>query len=140
MDYPAVNVAPPGTDQGQYYTTRPGPYDVWAMEYGYTPDASEQELDEILSRSTEPELAFGNDADDMRAPGKAINPRVMVGDMSNEALDYAEERMTLVGDLMDGLLEKYEDPGQSYQELRNAFLSLTGHLGVLARKAQKGVA
>jgi len=139
MDYPAVNVAPPGTDQGQYYTTRPGPYDVWAMEYGYTPDASEQELDKILSRSTEPELAFGNDADDMRAPGKAIDPRVMVGDMSNEALDYAEERMTLVGDLMDGLLEKYEDPGQSYQELRNAFLSLTGQHAQMAAVASRYV-
>ena len=139
MDYPAVNVAPPGTDQGQYYTTRPGPYDVWAMEYGYTPDASEDELDEILSRSTEPELAFGNDADDMRAPGKAIDPRVMVGDMSNEALDYAEGRMQLVGDLMSDLLEKYEDPGQSYQELRNAFLSVTGQHAQMATVASRYV-
>jgi len=126
MDYPAVNVAPPDTEQGQYYTTRPGPYDVWAVEYGYTPDASEEEIDEILSRSTEPALAFGNDADDMRAPGKAIDPEVMVGDMSNEALDYAENRMRLVGDLMDDLLEKYEDPGQSYEELRNAFFAASG--------------
>jgi len=139
MDYPAVNVAPPGTDQGQYYTTRPGPYDEWAVEYGYTPDASEDELDEILSRSTEPELAFGNDADDMRAPGKAIDPEVMVGDMSNEALDYAEDRMQLVGDLMSDLLEKYEDPGQSYQELRNAFLSVTGQHAQMATVASRYV-
>jgi hypothetical protein len=132
MDYPAVNVAPPGTEQGQYYTTRPGPYDVWAIEYGYTPGASEAELDEILSRSTEPELAFGNDADDMRAPGKAIDPEVMVGDMSNEALDYAENRMRLVGDLMDDLLQKYEEPGQSYQELRDAFLVATGQHAQMA--------
>jgi hypothetical protein len=132
MDYPAVNVAPPGTEQGQYYTTRPGPYDVWAVEYGYTPDASQAQLNEILSRSTEPELAFGNDADDMRAPGKAINPRVMVGDMSNEALDYAENRMRLVGDLMDDLLDKYEDPGQSYEELRNAFFAVSGQHAQMA--------
>ena len=139
MDYPAVNVAPPNVDQGQYYTTRPGPYDVWAVEYGYTPDASEQELDEILSRSTDPDLAFGNDADDMRAPGKAIDPEVMVGDMSNEALDYAEGRMTLVEDLMADLLEKYEDPGQSYEELRNAFLSITGQHAQMAAVASRYV-
>jgi len=139
MDYPAVNVAPPGTDQGQYYTTRPGPYDEWAVEYGYTPDASEQELDAILSRSTEPDLAFGNDADDMRAPGKAINPRVMVGDMSNDALNYAENRMQLVGDLMDGLLEKYEDPGQSYEELRNAFFAASGQHAQMAAVASRYV-
>lgn len=139
MDYPAVNVAPPDTDQGQYYTTRPGPYDVWAVQYGYTPDASEAELDAILSRSTESELAFGNDADDMRAPGKAIDPEVMVGDMSSEALDYAEGRMQLVGDLMSDLLEKYEDPGQSYQELRNAFLSVTGQHAQMATVASRYV-
>jgi hypothetical protein len=139
MDYPAVNVAPPDVEQGQYYTTRPGPYDEWAVEYGYTPNASENELDEILSRSTDPDLAFGNDADDMRAPGKAIDPEVMVGDMSNEALDYAEGRMDLVGDLMSDLLEKYEDPGQSYQELRNAFLSVTGQHAQMAAVASRYV-
>ncbi|MFP4228975.1 MAG: zinc-dependent metalloprotease [Salinivenus sp.] len=139
MDYPAVNVAPPDTEQGQYYTTRPGPYDEWALEYGYTPDASEEALDAILSRSTDPDLAFGNDADDMRAPGKAIDPEVMVGDMSNEALTYAEDRMALVENLMDGLLEKYEDPGQSYEELRNAFLSVTGQHAQMAAVASRYV-
>jgi len=139
MDYPAINVAPQGTDQGQYYTTKPGPYDTWAIEYGYTPGIGEAELNDILSRSTEPELAFGNDADDMRAPGKAIDPEVMIGDMSNEALDYAEGRMQLVGTLMDDLLEKYEEPGQSYQELRNAFLIATGQHAQMAAVASRYV-
>jgi hypothetical protein len=132
MDYPAVNVAPPGVEQGQYYTTRPGPYDVWAIQYGYTPDAPEEALNQILARSTEPELAFGNDADDMRAPGKAIDPRVMVGDMSRESITYAEGRMELIGGLFGELREKYEDPGQSYQELRNAFLAVTGQHAQMA--------
>lgn len=131
MDYPAVNVAPPGTDQGEYYTTRPGPYDVWAIEYGYS-DASENQLNEILSRSTEPELAFGNDADDMRSPGKAINPRVMVGDMSRDAITYAENRFALIQDLSGELLQKYEEPGQSYEELRDAYLSVTGQHAQMA--------
>ena len=39
-------------------------------------------LETILARSTEPALAFGNDADDMRAPGKAIDPRAMLDDMT----------------------------------------------------------
>lgn len=131
MDYPAVNVAPPDTDQGEYYTTRPGPYDVWAIEYGYS-DASENQLNEILSRSTEPELAFGNDADDMRSPGKAINPRVMVGDMSRDAITYAENRFALIQDLSGELLQKYEEPGQSYEELRDAYLSVTGQHAQMA--------
>jgi hypothetical protein len=63
----------------------------------------------------------------------------MVGDMSNEALDYAEGRMQLVGDLMSDLLERYEDPGQSYQELRNAFLSVTGQHAQMAAVASRYV-
>src|SRR5690606_42030459 len=64
--------------QGDYYTTKAGPYDIWAIEYGYTPFSTAEEakgLDKILSRSTDPQLAFGNDADDMRSPGKAIEDR-----------------------------------------------------------------
>jgi len=138
MDYPAINVAPPETEQGQYFTTKPGPYDVWAVQYGYM-DATEGELEALLARSTEPELAFGNDADDMRAPGKAIDPRIMIGDMSSEALDYAEGRMALVQDLMADLREKYEEPGQSYEELRDAYFILTGQHAQMAAVASRYV-
>src|SRR5690606_32766828 len=81
MDYPAINVSRDRNKQGDYYTTKAGPYDIWAIEYGYTPFSPAEEvkgLDKILSRSTDPQLIFGNDADDMRSPGKAIDPRVNV--------------------------------------------------------------
>ena len=71
MDYEAVNVAPPGKSQTPFYQNRPGLYDYWAIEYGYSPGltdaaAEQQRLQTLLSRSTEPELVYGNDADDMR--------------------------------------------------------------------------
>ena len=37
MDYPAVNVSLDPAKQGQYFTTKPGPYDLWAITYGYSP-------------------------------------------------------------------------------------------------------
>ncbi len=37
MDYSAVNLAPQGTKQGDYFTHRIGPYDEWAIAFGYTP-------------------------------------------------------------------------------------------------------
>ena len=130
MDYPAINVAPPGTDQGQYYTTTPGPYDMWAIQYGYTPE--EASLDAILARSTEPGLAFGNDADDMRSPGKAIDPRIMIGDMSGDALTYADERMSLINEITPRLVQKYADAGQSWQELRDAYgVTLGQHVSMM---------
>ena len=127
MDYPAVNVAAPGQSQGAYYTTRPGPYDVWAIQFAYG-DLSDAERERLLDRSTDPRLAFGNDADDMRSPGKAIDPRVNVGDMSSDALTYAEGRLALVEETFEGLRERYSRPGESYEDLRNAYMVLTGQI------------
>lgn len=132
MDYSAVNVSRDRDRQGQYFDVKPGPYDIWAIQYGYTslpddPEAEQKALEEILSRSVEPQHAFGNDADDMRSAGGGIDPRVMIGDMSDDPVAYAADRIEMVNELMDGLLEKYEKrEGQSYQVLRNAFSVLFG--------------
>src|SRR5690606_35614154 len=117
MDYPAINVSRDCSKQGDYYTTKAAPYDIWAIEYGYTPFSPEKEekgLGKILSRSTDPQLAFGNDADDMRSPGKAIDPRVNVNDHSNDMMTYGEERLLLVNDMMQILQERCCSRNQSY--------------------------
>jgi len=124
MDYPAINVSIDRSKQGDYYTTKPGPYDLWAIEFGYTPVPAEQEeafRKKILSRSTEHDLAFGNDADDMRSPGSGIDPRVNVGDMSSDALGYAEDRFTLLNNLVPKLKDRYSKDGKSYAELRSRY-------------------
>lgn len=129
MDYPAINFALDKSKQGDYYTTKAGPYDIWAIEFGYTPFSEGEEaagLAKILSRSTDPKLAFGNDGDDMRAPGKAIDPRVNVNDFTNDAIAYAEERYKLVNTIMPKLVAKYSKPGQSYAELRARYGTLNG--------------
>lgn len=140
MDYPAINISLDRSKQGDYYTTKAGPYDIWAIEFGYTPfNESEEEamLNKILARSTDPKLAFGNDGDDMRAPGKAIDPRINVNDMSSDAIAYAEERFKLVNNVMGKLIQKYTKPGQSYAELRNRYLMLqsqrSGQINAVSR-------
>ena len=140
MDYSTVNVNSDRENQGRYYDIKPGPYDIWAIEFGYNPDLEDEAMREVvLSRSTEPELAFGNDADDMRSPGKAIDPRVMIDDMSSDPVAYGVDRIELADRLMDGLVEKFGTrEGQSYQELRNAFFTLMGQratqAGVISRQ------
>jgi hypothetical protein len=126
MDYPVINVTPDRTKQGQYNSVTVGPYDDWAIEFGYKNFSSQAQMDELLAKSTQPELMFGNDADDMRAPGKAIDPRVNTGDMSNDQIRYSIDRMTLVNDLMKKVKDKYAKPGQSYQEMRQAYGALSG--------------
>ncbi|RFM27367.1 zinc-dependent metalloprotease [Deminuibacter soli] len=130
MDYPAINVSLDRSKQGDYYTTKPGPYDLWAIEFAYTPTASETEeaafRKRILARSNEPGLMFGNDADDMRAAGKAIDPRVNVNDLTSDAVGYADDRFKLVNLLMGKLKTKYARPDASYAELRARYNLLNG--------------
>ena len=129
MDYPAINFALDKSKQGDYYTTKAGPYDLWAIEFGYTPFSEADEaagVAKILSRSNDPKLVFGNDGDDMRAPGKAIDPRVNVNDFTNDAIAYAEDRYKLVNSIMPKLVAKYSKPGQSYAELRTRYGTLNG--------------
>jgi len=126
MDYAGINLTNDRGKQGQYYDTSLGPYDIWAIEYGYTPFKSEQEMNDLLSQSTKPELIFGNDADDMRSPGKAIDPRVMTGDLSNDQIAYSINRFELVNVMMKDVKTKLVKDGDSYQELRRAYYILSG--------------
>lgn len=121
MDYPAINFAPTREQQTQFYQTRPGPYDDWLIEFGYSPALADPEaeaarLEAILSRSAEHGLAFGNDADDMRSAGKGLDPRVNIYDMSSDAIAYASGNMKLMSDTLKGMVNKYPEAGKSYEE------------------------
>ncbi|HET6564900.1 MAG TPA: zinc-dependent metalloprotease, partial [Xanthomonadales bacterium] len=125
MDYPAVNFAPTREQQSLFYTITPGPYDDWFIEYGYSeavadPAAEQQRLDAILARSTDPLLVFGNDADDMRAPGAGMDPRVNIYDMSDDAVVYASRQMAMMQETLNGLTGKLPEAGKSYQEVFEA--------------------
>ncbi|RZK81896.1 MAG: DUF5117 domain-containing protein [Pedobacter sp.] len=135
MDYPAINVSSDRKKQGDYYTTKAGPYDLWAIEYGYKPfTAAEEEagLNKILSRSTDPYLAFGNDADDMRSPGGGIDPRVNVNDHTNDMVTYGEDRFKLINSMIPKLKDRFSRPNQSYQELRSRYQQLNGQRSGMA--------
>ena len=106
MEYPAVNLAPKGVKQGDYYDTRTGPYDLWAIEFGYKPLLTPEEREVLLSKSNLPEHMFANDSEDMRSPGKGIDPRAMINDLSSEPIIYAEQRIQLVNETMFDLPSK----------------------------------
>ncbi|MDO6674682.1 zinc-dependent metalloprotease [Tenacibaculum sp. 1_MG-2023] len=126
MDYAAINLTLDRSKQGQYYDTAVGPYDIWAIQYGYTPFKNRAEMDALLAQSTKPELIFGNDADDMRSPGKAIDPRVMIGDLSNDQIKYSINRIKLANNIMKDIKQRFSKDGETYEELRNAYYILNG--------------
>ena len=121
MDYPAVNYAPTEEEQTLFYTIAPGPYDDWYIEYAYSPGLSDAEeetarLDAIAARSTEPQLVFGNDADDMRYPGSGLDPRVNIYDLSGDSIGYAASQMALMQATLNKMADWTPDAGKSYQE------------------------
>ncbi len=143
MDYAPANIAPIGMQQGDIFQTKPGPYDDWAINYGYSAalaDASAEQarLNKILARSSEHALAFGNDADDMRAPGRHIDPRVMIGDLSSNPAAYGADRMALINKLFTELKDKATVEGDSYQQLVTSANSLFGQYrsqaGIVSRQ------
>ncbi len=143
MDYAPANIAPIGVQQGDIFQTKPGPYDDWAINYGYSTaledEAAERaRLNTILARSSEHALAFGNDADDMRAPGRHIDPRVMIGDLSSNPAAYGADRMALINKLFTELKEKATVKGESYQQLVTSANSLFGQYrsqaGIVSRQ------
>ncbi|MEL6363422.1 MAG: zinc-dependent metalloprotease [Pseudomonadota bacterium] len=136
MDYHAINAAPVGVEQGDWIDYRPGPYDDWAIEFGYRPDLDRKAH---LYRSLEPQLTFGNDADDMRTSFWGIDPRVNVGDMSSDMVVYAEQRFDLVDYIMGDLKTKFTEEGESWQMLRDSYYALVGQKRGMARGVSRYV-
>ncbi len=126
MDYTDIHIATGGREQTAYFSTMPGVYDDWIVEYSYSPALDDpgterERLREIASRSTEPQLLFGTDDHVMRAPGWAMDPRVHWYDLTSDPVGYAEERLNLVGDLLVTAREKNAAEGESWHRLRDAY-------------------
>ncbi len=131
MDYTIPNISSDKTKQGLFFDIKPGLYDKWAIQYGYTTIENETEekaaLQKILSESVKKEYRFKNDADDMRNPGKGIDPRGNLFDMTDDAISYAVGNINMVNEALPKLLTKYSTENNSYHELRRAYLILSGH-------------
>lgn len=124
MDYPAINLPDDLTAEVQYSQEIPGAYDIWAIQYGYTPE--DDALEGILARSTETQHFLGNDADDLRTPGRHIDPRVMINDLSSDPVSWAEGRVELINGALETLPERFTEEGDTYQSLTTAYLILSG--------------
>ena len=132
MDYSPANIVPTGWKQGDYYSQTVGPYDVWAIEYGYKAlsggTAGEvAELKKIAARSGEPALQFATDEDTRGLDPDADSNRF---DLGADALEYARFRAQIVGEVIPKLVERTLKEGEDYTQLRRAFNIL------LAQRAQ----
>lgn len=123
MDYNPINIRCKDEPQGDFYSTTIGPYDYWAIEYGYkpldggAPEAELPELKKIASRSGEPGLAFATDED---TRGFDPDPHSFRFDMSKDLLEFAKLRAKLVAEAMPELVDSMTEEGEGYEKARRA--------------------
>ncbi len=142
MDYNPVNIMPAGMKQGDYFSQTIGPYDMWAIEYGYKPlkgSSPEDELPElkkIASRSGDPRYAFG---DDGNARGIDPDPLTSRYDLSNDIVEYAKAEAQLVAESWPKIVAELTPDGDGYQKARQAFNMLIARHGEVMFAASRYV-
>ena len=115
MEYSPLNInVEDGPDQGDFTMMTIGPYDYWAIEYGYTTD--EEALPDILSRVNEPQLAYATDEDTFDS-----DPTSRRFDWGRNPLDYADSQIRLVKQLRETILDRMVKDGQSWARARSGY-------------------
>ncbi len=131
MDYAPANIRLKDTPQGDYYSTTIGPYDVWAIEYGYKTlsggtDGEVKELQKIATRCGEPGLTFATDEDTRGIDSDPLSNRF---DLGKDPIAYAKLRAELISSLWPDLVDRLVEDGDGYQKARRAFGILLGNHG-----------
>jgi hypothetical protein len=137
MEYAPINLARPGEPGGTPFQTTLGPYDYWAIEYGYKPihpDHEEAELKGIAAHSNEPALAFGTDEDNFLG----IDPESLHFDLGDDAVLFAKKRIEIARDLVKRQETRQLKPTEDYSVLRRgvtfALRDVGRATGILARQ------
>lgn len=119
MDYNPLNINfGDGPVQGDWSMMQPGPYDVWAIRFGY---ADDKQVKDILAEYTKPEHRFQTDEDTF-----GPDPLARRYDFGKNPLDWADSRMRLVKDLRGKILDKAVDEGDEWSKVRTYYLTLLG--------------
>jgi hypothetical protein len=120
MDYIAANINYElGEEQGPYATPAVGPYDRWAIAYGYGPG---NDLDALLARSDEPDLIYLSQMEMM----SGSDPRNMTWDNGADNLNFCDSRIALVNDLRGKLTSDIVDDGEPWSQVRRRYSNLLG--------------
>ncbi len=140
MDYNAYNLSLKGEPHGALTNTTLGAYDYWAIEYAYKPldaQAEAKELAAIAARSTEPALAYADDADADLFGG--IDPLANRFDLGSDPLAYYKRRLKLSQELWARVQERQPKLGEDPLRQRRVLLGGFSQLGRAAELVGKYV-
>ncbi len=126
MDYNAYNLAVQGEPQAALNNKTLGAYDYWAIEFAYRPlDAASEsaELAKIASRSTEPALAYADDADAGGFGADGIDPLANRFDLGDDPLAYYKKRLKLSQELWARVQNRKPQAGDDPLRQRRSLLA-----------------
>jgi hypothetical protein len=127
MDYTPFNVFALKHKGVDFYQAGIGPYDYWAIEYGYaslngsTPAGDVAALEHIATRCNDPGLAYQSDED-----ADAFDPNVVRFDLAKNPLDYYQKMLSVSRSLLLHLGERVPKNGESYYKFTQDFQGLLG--------------
>ncbi len=131
MDYARFNfVAQPG-DGVKMLTPNLGPYDLFAIEYGYRwyperdPEAEHKHLEQLLSCYADNPLYRYSEAQDSR---EAVDPRALSEDLGDNNIKASRYGLANLRRVVPNIIKwtTTGEPGQNYDEASNLYSSVLG--------------
>ncbi len=121
MDYNGLNIRmEAGEKQGDFGMIHIGPYDKWAIEYGYTFGNHE----EVLKRVADHDVPYATDEDTW-----GPDPLAARWDMGADPIEYAHELVRLANWQRSRILTDFVKDGESWSRARRGYsLSLWSHM------------
>ncbi len=116
MDYNPVNTAAILKGRGNFYMPTIGPYDMWAIKYGYAPIKASDWIDEkyelnrIASQAGKPGLAFNTDEN-----ADGFNPYVVRFDGGQDPIAFSEQNLKVARRVLQYAITQLPKPGESFE-------------------------
>ena len=128
MDYARFNYIAQPEDTGVALYPNIGPYDKWAVKWGYTylpnartPDEERDTLNAwIVERADNPIYDFG------RQTRNPIDPRAQTEDLGNDAMKASTYGIQNLQRIVPNLVEWTSEEGKNYEDLEELYMQVIG--------------
>jgi uncharacterized protein DUF4953/uncharacterized protein DUF5117 len=130
MEYTPVNLWPHGTPQANFFQNVLGPYDYYAIHWGYarvpganSPQAEVPTLSRWAQAWQNPWYRFDMDEDVAWGNAHAIDPRVNQFDLSNDNIGWCDAQIKIADDLIAKVPSRFTHSGDTRDGEEQAFLT-----------------
>jgi hypothetical protein len=133
MEYAPLNLWPQPYKQGEFSQTTLGPYDYYAIHWGYAnvPGAATAEEEVPTLRTwaqgwSNPWTRYASDEDADYETGHAADPRVEQGMLTNDPIAWCNVQMQMYRTQIAALNKYWPQPGNAFEEERGFFATMLG--------------